>query len=114
MKLKHTVGAQAEDGALIYLQKQGLQLVERNWHCVMGEVDLIMQEGKTLVFVEVKYRSNGKFGGVMHSITPSKCAKLTRTAAYYLQIKKIQAPCRIDAVLSQGQGALIWLKNILG
>lgn len=114
MKLNHAVGAKAEDVALAYLQKQGLRLVERNWHCAMGEVDLIMLEGKTYVFVEVKHRSNGQFGGVMHSITPSKCAKLTRTIAHYLQIMKIQAPCRVDAVFSQGQDAPIWLKNIIG
>ena len=56
-------GAAAEDQALHFLQQRGLILVERNYHCRFGEIDLIMRDGKTLVFVEVKARSGSGFGG---------------------------------------------------
>lgn len=115
MKLNHLVGAQAEDRALVFLNQQGLKLVARNWHCVYGEVDLVMKEGTTWVFIEVKYRQQAHFGGAAYSITPSKLAKLQRTILHYMQVNKIHnEPCRLDAVLCQAQDAPVWLKNILG
>ncbi|MBP6562685.1 MAG: YraN family protein [Neisseriaceae bacterium] len=115
MKLNHPVGAQAEDRALAFLCQQGLSLVARNWHCGHGEVDLVMKEGPTWVFIEVKYRQQLHFGGAAYSITPHKLAKLQRTIVHYMQVHKIhREACRLDAVLCQAQEAPVWLKNILG
>ncbi|WP_434776934.1 YraN family protein [Neisseria sp. Ec49-e6-T10] len=114
MKLNHPTGQQTEDAALAYLKKKGLQLIERNWHCAFGEIDLVMRQGDIYVFVEVKYRKNNQFGGSMYSISDAKCAKLTKTIELYLQTKRIQAPCRVDAWLLQGQNEPVWLQNILG
>ena len=61
-------GQLGEDQALIYLQQQGLHLLERNFRCKAGEIDLVMQDGKVLVFVEVRLRSDSKFGGAAASV----------------------------------------------
>lgn len=114
MKLNHPKGIEGENLALSFLEKQGLTLVERNWHCRYGELDLVMKEGAVYVFVEVKYRKNDQFGGAINSISSAKCAKLMRTAELYLQTNQINNSCRVDGVFLQDNQAPIWLKNILG
>ena len=114
MKLTHEQGAASEQAALDYLLTAGCTLLERNWHCPFGEIDLIMQHGETLLFVEVKFRRSNAFGGAAYSITPAKLAKLQRSAEYYLQTQHINPPCRLDAVLLQGAQAPQWIQNISG
>lgn len=114
MKLNHPTGQAAEDRALAYLQTQGCQLIARNWHCPHGEIDLIMQHGNHLIFIEVKYRKSQAYGGAAYSITPKKLAKLQSSIEYYLQINQLNIPCRLDAVLLQGNTAPQWLQNITG
>jgi putative endonuclease len=107
-------GPDAENRALAFLQRHGLRLVERNWRCRGGELDLVMRDGDDWVFVEVRHRSSESFGGAAASITPAKCRRLTLAATLYLQSRGLdQAGCRFDAVLSRGDGTLTWLKNIL-
>ncbi|MTD33255.1 YraN family protein [Paludibacterium denitrificans] len=105
-------GQLAEDRALLFLQQQGLQLVERNWHCRGGELDLVMRDGGSWIFVEVRHRADNRFGGAAESITPAKQKKLMHAAEVYLASKAIQAPCRFDAVLTVGNQPPVWLKNI--
>jgi putative endonuclease len=108
------VGRDAEDRALTFLQERGLRLVERNWRCRGGELDLVMREGDVWVFVEVRHRSGLAFGGAAASISSAKQQRLRLAAELYLQQRGVsQAPARVDAVLSQGDGRLAWLKNIL-
>ena len=115
MRLNHKQGAAGEDAELAFLQGRGCRLVERNWHCAFGEIDLIVKNGNTILFVEVKYRKNGGFGGAAYSITPSKLAKLRKTAEHYLQQHGLShAPCRLDAVLIQGENPPEWVQNITG
>lgn len=114
MKLNHPIGQAAEDRAWAFLQAQGCELVARNWHCPHGEIDLIVKLANTLIFVEVKYRKSQSFGGAAYSITSSKLAKLQRSVAYYLQINSLNIPCRLDAVLLQGNTPPNWIKNITG
>ncbi|ASP16525.1 YraN family protein [Neisseria sp. 23W00296] len=115
MRLNHPQGQAAEDAALAFLQRQGCRLVERNRHCPHGEIDLIMESGGVLLFVEVKYRKSAAFGGAAHSITPSKLVKLQKSAELYLQQHpKRGRACRIDAVLIEGNAAPVWLQNITG
>ncbi len=106
-------GLAAEKLAATYLMQQGLTLVCSNFHCAYGEIDLIMQEGKTLVFVEVRLRSNPRFGSAAASITPHKQQKLIRTAQYYLQQHAGHLACRFDAVLLNGYNSAEpeWLRN---
>ena len=105
-------GRDAEDLAATFLQQQGLQVIERNYRCRFGEIDLIARDGKTLVFVEVRMRSNDSFGGAATSITAAKRRKLTRTARHYLAGVAKLPECRFDALLVSGAGhTLEWLKN---
>ena len=105
-------GEHAEDLAGAFLQRQGLELVERNYRCRFGEIDLIARDGKTLVFVEVRLRASASFGGAAASITAAKRGKLTRAARHYLAGAARTPACRFDAVLITGtELALEWLKN---
>ena len=109
---KQRTGDAAEQRALLYLQEQGLQLLERSFLCKGGEIDLIMREGKYLVFVEVRKRSSQQFGGAIASVTRTKQKRLIHAAQVYLQrIKPIPA-CRFDLVAIEGE-ELIWLKNVI-
>ncbi len=115
MRLNHKQGAAGEDAALAFLQAQGCTLLARNWHCPFGEIDLIVKNGGTVLFVEVKYRRSSSFGGAAYSITPAKLAKLQRSAEHYLQQQRLNhAPCRLDAVLIEGANAPVWVQNITG
>jgi putative endonuclease len=105
-------GNAAEELACIFLQQKGLKLVERNFRCAYGEIDLIMQDVKTLVFIEVRLRSSADFGGAAMSINQTKQQKLKRTAALYLQTHGDSA-CRFDAILMSKVdiNALEWIQD---
>ncbi len=102
-------GAAAEQVAAEYLLGQGLQLVTRNFRCRGGEIDLIMRDGATLVFVEVRARSRAEFGGAAESISATKRGRIILAARHYLARHGVDAPCRFDAVLLQA-GRLQWLR----
>ena len=109
-----TAGQQAEDYALAFLQTQGLVLVERNYRCRGGEIDLIMRDGPQLVFVEVRYRSDQRYGGALASVGAQKQSRLIRAASHYLVSKRIDRPTRFDvAAVSPDQGklAIQWIKG---
>lgn len=115
MKLNHAQGQQAEDQAMRFLEQQGCSLIERNWHCPFGEIDLIMQYDDILLFIEVKYRKNKGFGGAAYSVTYTKLTKLQRSIECYLQQKKLtHLACRLDAVLIEGDSLPQWITNITG
>jgi putative endonuclease len=106
------IGQGGEDRALAFLQQQGLTLVERNFLCKTGELDLVMREGERLVFVEVRERNNPRFGGAAASISPAKQRRILRAARFYLlRFAKIP-PCRIDVVAIDG-GRITWLRNAI-
>jgi putative endonuclease len=106
-------GAAAEQAAADYLTACGLKLVARNYRCRGGEIDLIMQDGASLVFVEVRERASAGFGGAAASITATKQARIHLAAQHYLMRKSLDLPCRFDAVLVQG-GRLEWLRAVMG
>jgi len=91
-------GEEAEAACCRYLKSKGLKLVEQNFSCRLGEIDLIMLDKKTLVFVEVRFRKNNAFGGALESITLSKQNKLRKTAETYLQKNTQHANARFDVV----------------
>jgi putative endonuclease len=109
-------GAEAEQAALVYLQQQGLKLLEKNYRCRYGEIDLVCQDRQTLVFVEVRLRQNPRFGGAAASITAQKQAKLIRAAQHYLGTRSNPPPCRFDVVLLQGMqpGQIEWIRDAFG
>jgi putative endonuclease len=104
------IGNQAENHACEYLQKKGLRLIERNYFCALGEIDLIMQDNDEIVFVEV--RSRNQYGDALESIDEYKQAKLIKTAMYYLQKTKQydKVNCRFD-VIGINNNQLEWIKN---
>jgi putative endonuclease len=104
-------GAQAEQLAAQFLQRQGLTLVQTNYRCRFGEIDLILRDKETLVFAEVRQRSSNDFGGAAASIDARKQQKLTLTAQHYLTSQPRTPPCRFDAVLLNGTGNIEWVKN---
>ncbi|MFA6301848.1 MAG: YraN family protein [Legionella sp.] len=111
------VGRNAEEQALAYLAKHGLKLVQRNYYCRMGEVDLIMRDGDYLVFIEVRSRSNQYYGDGAVSITRSKQQKIMKTALHYVQSHRLQdkVPLRFDVLSVDGAtGGLNWIKNAFG
>ncbi|MEW6679357.1 MAG: YraN family protein [Pseudomonadota bacterium] len=106
-------GQAAERAAEAFLLGRGLRLEARNWRCKGGEIDLVMREGATLVFVEVRAREGMAFGGAAASITAAKQARVVLAARHYLLARGGDVPCRFDAVLVQG-GRLEWLKGAFG
>jgi putative endonuclease len=107
---RQIAGDSAEDRALTYLLQQGLQLRTRNFRCKGGEIDLIMSERDTLVFIEVRKRSSMRYGGAAGSVTPTKQARLIRAAHWYLARYRSMPPCRFDVVAFE-QEEMSWLKN---
>ncbi len=107
-------GAAAENLAERFLCAQGLELVERNFRCRGGEIDLILTDGDTMVFVEVRLRSSERFGGAAASIDAKKVARLRLAAQYYLAGRGATPACRFDAVLLDALegGNIEWLRDI--
>jgi putative endonuclease len=116
MKADHLQqGEAAEQQAVDYLSQRGLKVVSRNFRCKVGEIDLIMREKRTLVFVEVRYRQTDDYGSALESITPSKQRKLLAAANFYLQKNRIDQPCRFDVVAISGSGhsRTTWIKDAI-
>lgn len=88
--------------------RQGLQPVAKNYHCRFGEIDLIMLDGDSLCFIEVKYRKNDAFGGAAYSIPLSKQQKIIHTALFFISREKAYQhyPYRFDAVFIRQSNAL--------
>ena len=109
-------GAEAEQLAATFLQRQGLKLVETNYRCRFGEIDLVCKDQNTLVFVEVRLRGNDAFGGAAASITASKQHKLVLAARHYLQQLRAFPACRFDVVLLRGlrDNDIEWIRNAFG
>jgi len=113
----HSRGIATEEFAKQYLIQQGLIFIESNVHCRQGEIDLVMQEGQTLVFVEVKYRKNNHFGGAISAVSLSKQNKIKHCVAFFLHKAKLNeynTPCRVDVIALEGdinQPQVTWLKN---
>ena len=93
-------GNQAENLAAGFLRRAGIKIVARNYRCKGGEIDLICEDGNTLVFVEVRLRRSADFGGALASITTAKQRRIMRAAEHYLlRYGKPNRACRFDCVL---------------
>jgi putative endonuclease len=104
-------GARAEDLCADLLRAAGLRLVERNWRCRLGEIDLIAEERGTLVFAEVRMRGPGHFGGAAESITAAKRSRIIAAARLYLT-RRPEAACRFDVFLVDGAPRQVrWIRN---
>jgi len=99
-------GARGEESAAEFLRGQGYRILERNYRCPLGEVDIIASEGNTVVFVEVKTRASERFGPPQSAIGPKKQKRMTAIALYYLKGQGwLGRPARFDvAAVSLGEG----------
>lgn len=94
-----SLGLVGEELAAAYLGEAGYQILEMNYRCHLGEIDIVALQEDTLVFVEVKSRTSLNFGYPQEGLTPAKCRKLTQLAEYYLKDKNQQErKCRFDVV----------------
>lgn len=104
-------GQQAEQRALNYLEALGLTLITQNFHSRRGEIDLIMEDGDTLVFIEVRYRKSAKFGSAIESVNMQKQNRIIHTAQYYIQ----QHPSHYSAyrfdVVGLNPNDINWVKD---
>ena len=108
MKAAHLLaGEDAEQAACDFLLAKQFKLIERNVRYPFGEIDLLMHDDKELVFVEVRFRRNQRFGGGVESVTPSKQKKMANAAQAWLSSHKqyANAACRFDVL------ALDWHQN---
>lgn len=102
------VGKIAEQAAAAFLQNKGLRLITSNYYCRRGEIDIIAEDGATLVFVEVRRRRH--MSAAAESINPRKQQRLTAAATHYLAADG-ERPCRFDVVLVDGNNKINWLRN---
>ncbi|MBR9728135.1 YraN family protein [Shewanella intestini] len=103
-------GQAAEQQARHYLEKQGMIFVAANVRYPFGEIDLIMQQQSTLVFVEVKYRSSTQFGGALAALSKAQITRIRRAADHYLQRNSITPACRFDVIAITPQ-QINWLQG---
>ena len=102
------LGQEGESAAEEYLRHKGYRIVARNLRSSVGELDLVVEDGQVLVFVEVKARRSNAFGGAIHAVHQRKQEKLIQLAAQYLARHHIKDRlCRFDVVLLQGTEAVI-------
>ena len=105
-------GSEKEERAAEYLRSRGFQIVERNYRCRQGEIDIIGYDGEYLVFVEVKYRSSNRYGNPLAAVGSSKMQKICRVADYYRYRAGIprEVPVRYD-VIGILQDEITWIPN---
>ncbi len=92
-------GRYGEESAARWLSRQGMVLLDRNWRCNLGEIDLVLRDGDVLVVCEVKTRTSAAFGSPLEAVTPAKLARLRRLAARWVAERGVRVPeVRIDIV----------------
>jgi len=108
-------GSLAEALAADFLQARGLRLLARNYRCRLGEIDLVLADGPTLVFAEVRLRRNRDYGGAAESIGAAKRQRILRAARHYLSGRP-ERPCRFDAILLDALDPdhIEWIKDAFG
>lgn len=94
------------------MRKAGLRVLARNWRCRHGEIDLVAEDGRTLVFAEVRLRADARFGGAAESVTAAKRGRLVAAARLYL-MRRPEANCRFDVLLLDRLEAprIEWIRN---
>ncbi|MCL6415923.1 YraN family protein [Aestuariirhabdus sp. Z084] len=119
LKQRFNKGQQAEAEALSFLQHQGLRLLTKNYAWRGGELDLIMTEQDTIVFVEVRQRSSSRYGTAEESLDQRKCHRLINCAQHYLQHHNMtNKACRFDVLAANGKADsqgfhFEWIKNAI-
>ena len=112
MQNRRKVGSTYEEIAVKYLEKKGFQILERNYRCRFGEIDVIALDGETLVFLEVKYRAGNSCGSPAEAVSREKQRRICRVADWYCMVHRISEcqPCRFDVVAISGRNIEV-IKN---
>ena len=112
---RQILGKKIENLASSYLQNLGLKLITANYRAKSGEIDLIMEDRKTLVFFEVRYRKDAAYGGSIATVDKKKQRRISRAATNYLQEHHLydQVACRFDVVAVSGisEYQLHWIRD---
>ncbi len=106
------LGTRKELEAADYLTGQGVHILEHSFRYRQGEIDLIGREGRTLLFIEVKYRNSGRSGSAAEAVTPKKQSVIRSVAQYYLFSRRIpqDTPVRFD-VVAIDQKSIRWITD---
>lgn len=106
------VGSGFEEKAAAYMRQQGFDILEQNYRCKAGEIDLVARDGAYLVFTEVKYRRAGSAYGALEAVDLKKQRRISKAALWYLSEHRMPAdtPCRFDVAAFEGE-ELTYLKN---
>lgn len=109
---KRELGTVYEELAANFLEKQGMIILERNFRCRSGEIDLIVKDNTVLVFVEVKYRFNQSAGNAADAVNIRKQRMISKTASFYLyrKVHSFDVPCRFDVIAFDGDQP-VWIQN---
>lgn len=110
------LGLKGEIVAAKYLRKKGYKILEKNFQCRFGELDLIARDKDCLVFCEVKTRSEGMIALPQESVTYAKQQKMIKTALFWVQSKELDLPMRFDVIAvtaEQGKMTVTHLENVL-
>lgn len=110
---RRQTGTHYEAKAAEYMQRQGYQILECNYRCRQGEIDIVAQDGSYLVFTEVKYRKNLKMGYPAEAVTPKKQRIIRQVAAYYMYSRRIseQTPVRFDVAAILDEEEIQYIQN---
>lgn len=111
MKNRRQIGVKYERAAGTYLEQQGYVVLEYNYRCRLGEIDVIAKDGDCLVFCEVKYRAGKSAGNPLEAVDTRKQQTIFRCAMYYLTERNVgDVPCRFDVIGIEG-GKMLHIKN---
>lgn len=108
---KTKLGADAENAAAAWLEAKTLVCLERNFRCKGGEIDLIMRDSNTLVFVEVRLRNRDDFGSAAESVTVAKQRRIIHAAQFFLAMHPNHGnlDCRFDVLAAKHENnAIVW------
>lgn len=107
------IGKYGEDRACEHLTRLGFEILDRNFQCREGELDIVAQDGSTIVFVEVKTRTSEKTGHPFEAITPSKQARIRRLAAEWCQRHQVsRVQVRMDAIAVMLRGGRVAIEHL--
>ncbi len=106
-------GKDGEEKACNYLKSKKYKILEKNYRCLYGEIDIIAKYNNTLVIIEVKYRKSAKFGKGYEAVNYTKQQKIIKTLQYYINEKNVKMPVRFD-VISIDDNEITHIVNAFG